>query len=80
MQFGKAFDNIIKKVSNTHPQHGIVNLSKYDLADVVVRVGLSPSMILKLAVAIPLVLPKIDYLIAVHMVLLMGCMESLPIT
>ena len=79
MQFGKALENIIKKASNTHPQHHKVNLSKYDLADVVMRVGLSPSMILKLAVAIPLVLPKIDCLIAVHVVLLMQCMESLPI-
>ena len=42
------------------------------------RVGLSPSMILKLAVAVPTTSPDKDPLIAVPMVLRMGWMESPP--
>ena len=78
MQFGKALDRIIQKAAEANPQHGIVNLSKYDLADAFMRVGLAPSMILKLAVAVPTTSPEEDPLIAVHMVLPMGWMESSP--
>ena len=46
MQFGKALDRIIQKAADANPLHGMVNLSKYDLADAFMRVGLSPSMIL----------------------------------
>jgi hypothetical protein len=51
MQFGKALDKIIQKAAEANPRHGIVNLSKYNLANAFMRVGLSPSMILKLAVS-----------------------------
>ena len=78
MQFGKALDRIIQKAADANPQHGKVNLSKYDLADAFMRVGLSPSMILKLAVAVPMTLPDDDPLIAVPMVLPMGWIESPP--
>ena len=44
MQFGKALDRIIQKAAEANPRHGIVNLSKYDLADAFMRVGLAPSM------------------------------------
>ena len=57
MQFGKALDRIIQKAVEANPQDGIVNLSKYNLADALMRVGLSPSVILKLAVAVPTTLP-----------------------
>ena len=77
-QFGKALDRIIQKAAEANPRHGIVNLSKYDLADTFMRVGLAPSMILKLAVAVPTTLPDEDPLIAVPMVLPMGWMESPP--
>ena len=79
MQFGKALDRIIQKAADTDPRHGTVNLSKYNLADAFMRVGLSPSMILKLAVAVPTTSPDEDPLIAVPMVLPMGWMES-PLT
>ena len=78
MQFGKALDRIIQKAAEANPRHGIVNLSKYDLADAFMRVGLAPSMILKLAVAVPTTSPDEDPLIAVPMVLPMGWMESPP--
>ena len=78
MQFGKALDRIIQKTADADPRHGMVNLSKYDLADAFMRVGLSPSMILKLAVAVPTTSPDEDPLIAVPMVLPMGWMESPP--
>ena len=78
MQFGKALDRIIQKAADANPLHGTVNLSKYDLADAFMRVGLSPSMILKLAVAVPTTSPDDDPLIAVPMVLPMGWMESPP--
>ena len=42
------------------------------------RVGLSPSMILKLAVAVPMTLPDKYPIIAVPMVLPMGWIESPP--
>ena len=42
------------------------------------RVGLSPSMILKLALPVPTTSPDEDPLIAVPMVLSMGWMESPP--
>ena len=51
MQFGKALDQIIKKVAEANPCHGVDNLSKYDLASTLMRAGFSPSIILKLAVA-----------------------------
>jgi hypothetical protein len=78
MQFGKALDRIIQKAAEANPRHGIVNLSKYNLADAFMRVGLAPSMILKLAVAVSTTLPDEDPLIAVPMVLSMGWMESPP--
>ena len=78
MQFGKALDRIIQKAADADPRHGTVNLSKYDLADAFMRVGLSPSMILKLAVAVPTTSADEDPLIAVPMVLPMGWMESPP--
>ena len=78
IQFGKALDRIIQKAADAYPQHGTVNLSKYDLADAFMRVGLSLSMILKLAVAVPTTSPDEDPLIAVPMVLPMGWMESPP--
>ena len=79
MQFGKALDRIIQKAAGANLQHGIVTLSKYNLADAFMRVGLSPSMILKLAVAVPTTLAGKDPLIAVPMVLLpMGWIESSP--
>ena len=78
MQFGKALDRIIQKAADANPLHGTVNLSKYDLADAFMRVGLSPSMILKLTVAVPMTSPDEDPLIAVPMVLPMGWMESPP--
>ena len=76
MQFGKALDRIIQKAAEANPQHGIVNLSKYDLADAFLRVSLLPSMILKLAVAVPTTSTDEYPLIAVPMVLPMGWMES----
>ena len=76
MQFGKALDRIIQKAADANPQHGTVNLSKYNPADAFMRVGLSPSMILKLAVAVPTTSPDKDPLIAVPMVLPMIWMES----
>ena len=78
MQFGKALERIIQKAADANPRHGTVNLSKYNLADAFMRVGLSPSMILKLAVAVPTTSPDEDPLIAVPMVLPMGWMESPP--
>ena len=72
MQFGKALDRIIQKAADANPLHGTVNLSKYNLADAFMRVGLSPSMIHCLAVAVPTTLPDEDPLIAVPMVLPMG--------
>ena len=78
MQFGKALDRIIQKAADADPRHGTVNLSKYDLADAFMRVGLSPSMILKLTVAVPTTSPDEDPLIAVPMLLPMGWMESPP--
>ena len=76
MQFGKALDRIIQKAADKNPLHGTVNLCKYNLADTIMRAGLSPCMILKLAVAIPTTSPNDDPLIAVPMVLPMGWMES----
>ena len=78
MQFGKALDRIIQKAADANPLHGTVNLSKYDLADAFMRVGLSPSVILKLAMAVLMTSPDDDPLIAVPMVLPMGWMESPP--
>ena len=78
MQFGKALDRIIQKAADAIPLHGTVNLNNYDLADAFMRVGLSPSMILKLAVVVPMALPDDDPLIAVHIVLPIGWMESPP--
>ena len=78
MQFGKALERIIQKAADANPRHGTVNLSKYDLADAFMRVGLSPSMILRLAVAVPTTSSDEDPLIAVPMVLPMGWMESPP--
>ena len=72
MQFAKALDRMIQKAADANSQHGTVNLSKYDLADAFMRVGLSPSMILKLAVVVPTTSPDEDPLIAVPMVLPMG--------
>jgi hypothetical protein len=63
IQFGKTLDSIIQKVTEANPGHGIVNLSKYNLAGTFMRAGLSPSRILKLAVAIPMTLTDKDLLI-----------------
>ena len=38
IQFGKALDRIIQKEAEANPRHGIVNLSKYNLADAFMRV------------------------------------------
>ena len=78
MQFGKALDRTIQKVADANPQYGTVNLSKYDLADAFMRVGLSPSMIHHLAVAVPMTSPNNGPLIAVPMVLPTGWIESPP--
>jgi hypothetical protein len=79
MQFGKAVDQIIKKVAEANPCHGVENLSKYDFASTLMRVGFSPSIILKLAVAVPMTLADKDNpLIAVQMDIPMGWMESPP--
>ena len=72
MQFGKALDRIIQKAADASTRHGTVSLSKYDLADAFMRVCLSPSIILKLAVAVPTSSLDEDTLIAVPMVLPMG--------
>jgi hypothetical protein len=40
MQFGKALDRIIQEAAEANPQHGIVNLSKYNLADAFMRFSL----------------------------------------
>ena len=72
MQFGKALDRIIQKVAEANPQHGIVNLSKCNLANTFTRVGLSPAMILKTAVAVQMTSTGKDPLIAVTMVLPAG--------
>ena len=78
LQFGNALDRIIQKAADANPVHGTVNLNKYGLADAFMRVGLSPSMILRLAVAVPMTSPDEDPLIAVSMVLPIGWMESPP--
>ena len=78
MQFAKALDRIIQKAADANPQHGTDSLSRYNLADAFMRVSLSPSMILKLAVVVPMTLPDNDPLIAAPMILPMGWMESPP--
>ena len=79
MQFGKALDQIIKKVAEANPCHGVDNLSKYDLASTLMRAGFSPSIILKPAVAAPTTIADKDNpLIAVQKDLPMGWMESPP--
>ena len=76
MQFGKALDRIIQKAAGANLYHGIVNLSKLNLAGAFMRVGLSPFMIVKLAVVVPTTSTDKDPLIAVPMALPMGWMES----
>jgi hypothetical protein len=73
-----ALDRIIWNAVEAIPQHGIGNLSRYELTDSFMRVSLSPSIILKLAVAAPTTLPDKHPLIAVPVVLPMGWMESPP--
>ena len=70
MQFGKALDRIIQKAAGANLYHGIVNLSKLNLAGAFMRVGLSPFMIVKLAVVVPTTSTDKDPIIAVLMVLL----------
>jgi hypothetical protein len=60
MQFGKALDRIIQEVAEANLQHGIVNLSKLNLADTFMRAGLSPFMMVKLAVVVPTTLADKD--------------------
>ena len=76
MQLRKSLDRIIQNTAGVNPQQGTVNISKYNLGDTLMSVGLSASMILKLAVAVPKTLLDNSPLIAVPMVLSMGKMES----
>ena len=69
LQFRKSLDRIIQNTAGINPQHGTVNISKYNLADTLMSVGLSASMILKLAVAVPKTLLDNSPLIAVSIVL-----------
>jgi hypothetical protein len=78
MQFGNAHNSIIQDAAGANPQHGIVDLSKCDLADAFMRASLSPSMIQTLEVAVPMELLDEKTLIAFPLVLLMGWIESPP--
>jgi hypothetical protein len=67
-QFRKALDRIIQNIAGIDPQHGTVSFSKYNLADTIMSVSLSASMILELAVAVPNTLLDKYPIIAVSMV------------
>jgi hypothetical protein len=69
MQFGKALNRIIQKAAEVNPQHGIINLSKCNLVNTFMRVGLSPAIILKLAEAVHMTSTGKDPLISITMVL-----------
>ena len=69
MQLRKTLYRIIQNAAGVNPQHGTVNISKYNLADTLLSVGLSASMILKLAIAVPKTLLDNSPLIAVSIVL-----------
>lgn len=77
MQFGRALERILYKIRHSNPRFGPVYLAKVDLADGFYRVGLNPSAIPKLAVALPQ-FPGEDQLIALPLVLPMGWIESPP--
>ena len=67
-QFRKSLDRIIQNTAGVNPQHGTVSFSKYNLADTLMSVSISASMILKLAVAVHNTLLDKDPLIAVPIV------------
>ena len=68
LQFRKSLYRIIQNTAGINPQQGTVSFSKYNLADTLMSVGLSASLILKLAVAVPNTLLDKDPLVAVPMV------------
>ena len=77
MQFGKALERLLYKAAQADLTKGPILASKYDLADAFMRVSLSVTSILKLAVAVP-TLPGETPLVAVPLVLPMGWLESPP--
>lgn len=77
MQFGRALDRILHKITHADPRHGPVYLTKVDIADGFYRVHLRPEDVPSLGVAFP-PLPDGTELVAFPLVLPMGWVNSPP--
>ena len=77
MQFGRALERLLRRIVLANPRRGRVKLIKVDLADGFYRVWLSPTDVVKLAVAFPS-LPGEPPLIALPLTLPMGWTNSPP--
>ena len=78
MQFGHAFDRLIREIILANPEFGPVHLAKGDMSDGFYRVGLKPGDAPKLCLAFPHRPGASDYLVAVPLVLPMGWTNSPP--
>ena len=75
MQYGRAFERILRQILLADPRFGPVYLSKCDIADGYYRLGLNVKDIPKLAVAFPSP-NKTNPLVAIPLVLPMGWKNS----
>jgi hypothetical protein len=78
MQFGHAFERILREILLANPKYGPVHMMKVDLSDGFYRVGLCVEDIPKLGVVFP-TLPGEPSLVALPLVLPMGWKNSPPI-
>jgi anion-transporting ArsA/GET3 family ATPase len=58
MQFGNALDRLIRHFVLVDPAHGLVQLIKVDIVDSFYRIGVRPTDVLKLDVAVPSTKPN----------------------
>ena len=77
MQFGRALQRVLYRLSRANPVYGPVYMAKYDLSDGFYRIQLRPRAIPSLGVLLPVAEGE-DPLVALPMVLPMGWTESPP--
>ena len=77
MQYGRALQRVLQQIYDADPKHGAVHMIKVDVSDGFYRVGLKPSDIPKLAIAMPPV-PGCPPLVVFPLVLPMGWTQSPP--
>ena len=77
MQFGRALQRLLQRISEADPRHGPVHMIKVDLSDGFYRIRANPHHVARLGVSFPPA-PDGTSLVAFPMVLPMGWVNSPP--